>query len=60
MIAKEYMKVIGKTILKSAKGTKNFLMTVHIKEIISMVSLMELDVIHGLMGNFMKDNGLME
>ena len=37
--------------------SKNFLINVLIKENMLMVNLKELVVIHGLMDNFIKDNG---
>ena len=40
--------------------SKNFLINVLIKENMPMVNLKELVVIHGLMDNFIKDNGYVE
>ena len=60
MITNEYMKEIGIIKSKMVLDSKDFLMNVLIKENIPMVSLKELVVIHGLMDNFIKDNGYLE
>lgn len=60
MIIIEFTKGNGRMILNMGKVFKNFLINVYMRASMWMGSLKELANIHGLMVNFIKDNGTTE
>jgi hypothetical protein len=54
------MKANGNAISRTAKDISNFRMAAFIKAITLMGNLKDLGNINGLMGNIMKENGLMD